>query len=98
MTVTVITAEFRKAGRNYSGYVMWHKTASNYLLAGIGPVDSDGILGANIWRSSYHENDSPAEKRMMRRLLEAARFNGLELVKRRYTKYSKTHALRQPRP
>lgn len=91
MTVTVITAEFRKNGRNYSGFVSWNKNAPNCLQAGIAPVDSDGNLGACGWRSFYHESDAKAEKRMMRRLLEAARFHGLELVNRRYTKYSKTN-------
>lgn len=97
MTVTVITAEFRKGGRNYTGHVFWEKDFPDALEASIAYVDSDGITGAPIWRSAYRHSDSAAEKRMMRRLLEAARFRGLTLVKRRYTAYSKTHALRQTR-
>jgi len=94
MTVTVITAEFRKAGRKFSGSVFWEKDSLPCLTARLYPVDSDGIAGGAVWSSVFHCNDSKAEKRMMRRLLEAARFRGLELLKKRYTVYSKTHALR----
>jgi hypothetical protein len=94
MTVTVITAEFRKGSRKFSGCVCWEKNFPTWLEARIYPVDGDGIGGNYIWKSIFDQSDSKAEKRMMRRLLEAARFRGLELLKKRYTIYSKTHALR----